>query len=424
MSVKVRKRNGAWWVFIDHEGRRKAKKVGTREAAERVKRELDARLALGDLGVFRQPDIPTLRRYSEQWLRLYAEVECKPATVANYRQLLRLYLYPRFGDVRLDAISRDAVKDFLATLVAGGKFSRNTLRLIVCTLRVIFNAAVEDSIVDRNPAARLGRFTKSERPKFQASALTSKEALALLGAAGTFCPDYYPLFLTALRAGLRRGELIALKWGDLQFGENEADPNRYILVQRNHSQGEFTTPKSNKSRRVDLSRQLRSVLVELRDKRLLEAFLEGRSSIADDLIFPSKSGTVLDGANLIHYYFAPCVEKAGLRRIRFHDLRHTFGSLLIQRGASLTYVKEQMGHSSIQVTVDTYGHLIPGADIAWVDRLDQAPLEETPTQPSTTQTQPAADEKSLESLEVVETSGEPGRTRTSNPLIKSQLLYH
>ena len=153
MSVKVRKRNGSWWVFIHHEGRRKAKKVGTREAAERVKREIEA---LGDLAILTPPDIPTLRRYAEQWLRLYAEVECKPSTVASYRQLLRLYLYPRFGDVRLDAITRDSVKEYLASLLADGKLSRNTLRLIVCTLRVIFNAAVEDGIVDRNPSARLG----------------------------------------------------------------------------------------------------------------------------------------------------------------------------------------------------------------------------------------------------------------------------
>jgi Transposase domain (DUF772)/Phage integrase, N-terminal SAM-like domain len=85
-------------------------------------------LALGDLAILTPPDIPTLRRYSEQWLRLYAEVECKPSTVASYRQLLRLYLYPRFGETRLDAITRDAVKEYLASLVAQGKLSRNTLR--------------------------------------------------------------------------------------------------------------------------------------------------------------------------------------------------------------------------------------------------------------------------------------------------------
>ena len=129
---------------------------------------------------------------------------------------------------------------------------------------------------------------------------------------------------------------------------------------------------------------------------------------------------VLNPSNLIHYHFLPAIEKAGLRRIRFHDLRHTFGSLLIQQGASLTYVKSQMGHASIRTTVDTYAHLIPGADIAWVDKLDS----QTNLQPSATQEQP---EESLEAgnlPQLVENSGEPRRTRTCNPLIKSQLLYH
>src|SRR3954453_13397123 len=98
--------------------------------------------------------------------------------------------------------------------------------------------------------------------------------------------------------------------------------------------------------------------------------MKGKTSISDELVFPSKAGTVIDPNNLVHYHFLPCIKHAGLRRLRFHDLRHTFGSLLIQDGASLAYVKEQIGHSSIQVTVDTYGHLSPGADMAWVERLD------------------------------------------------------
>ena len=129
-----------------------------------------------------------------------------------------------------------------------------------------------------------------------------------------------------------------------------------------------------------MSRELRSVLLELRDKRRLEAFFKGQASIAEDLVFPSKAGTVLDQSNLTQYQFLPCLDRAGLRRFRFHDLRHTFGSLLIRDGASLAYVKDQMGHSSIQVTVDRYGHLIPGADIAWVDRLD---VKTTPQQNAT-----------------------------------------
>ena len=133
-------------------------------------------------------------------------------------------------------------------------------------------------------------------------------------------------------------------------------------------------------------------------RRLLEGFAQGKVAIADDLVFPSREGRVLGPDNLVHYYFLPCIERAGLRRFRFHDLRHTFGSLLIQQGAPLPYAKEQMGHSSIQVTVNTYGHLIPGSDIGWMDRLDS----KTSPQLSATQAQPGHVEREGDSVEVVE----------------------
>jgi Phage integrase family len=87
-------------------------------------------------------------------------------------------------------------------------------------------------------------------------------------------------------------------------------------------------------------------------------------------VFPSEVGTPIEMNNFSQRVFKPLLTRAGLRKIRFHDMRHTFGSLLIQAGASLAYVRDQMGHSSIQVTVDIYGHLVPGANISFVDRLD------------------------------------------------------
>ena len=143
--------------------------------------------------------------------------------------------------------------------------------------------------------------------------------------------------------------------------------------------------------------------------------LAGRLSMADDLLFPSKAGTVIGPNNLVHYQFLPWLEHAGLRRFRFHDLRHTFGSLLIQDGASLAHVKEQMGHSSIQITVDTYGHLIPGANINWIDGLDR----KTSPQQNATPAQLEVLQEEPESLEVVDRVGERGRNRTYNLLIKS-----
>ena len=146
------------------------------------------------------------------------------------------------------------------------------------------NGALEDGLIETNAAARLGRFVKSEKPAHQAAAMTREEAETFLASVAAICPERYPFFLTALRAGLRRGELIALKWGDIQFGADENDSNRFILIQRNYVCGRFTTPKSKKSRRVDLSRQLRATLLELRDDCLPRAMMAGKTSIADDLV--------------------------------------------------------------------------------------------------------------------------------------------
>jgi integrase len=133
------------------------------------------------------------------------------------------------------------------------------------------------------------------------------------------------------------------------------DPNRYILVQHNYLRREHTSTKSRKARRADMSRELRQALLDLRDGRSRQADVEGKS-YSGPLVFPSPDRQILDPDNLYHRLFRPVLEKSGLRKIRLHDLRHNFGSSLIQSGASILYTKEQMGHSSIQVTVDTYGH--------------------------------------------------------------------
>ncbi len=235
-----------------------------------------------------------------------------------------------------------------------------------------------------------------------------------LDAASEICPEYYPLFLTAFRAGLRRGELVALQMGDLNFGKGENDLNRYIFVQHNYVRREHTSTKSRKARRVDMSKDLRKTLVELRDKRLLEAFMRGINDISDELVFPSPDGKILDPDNLYHRYFRLVLAKAGIRKIRLHDLRHTFGSLPIQAGASIVYVKEQMGHSSIQVTVDTYGHLIPGANISYVDRLDAIATGNSSTQKSANRTQTPELATEQNSPQAADLIGGGGWTRTSD----------
>ena len=417
MSVRIRKRNGVWWIFINYHGRRKAKKVGTRKAAERVKREIEARLALGDFGVLESKKSITFSEYGKQWLELHAKAHCKPSTHKRYEQVFRVHLSPRFSTTPIDRITREDLKRYLSELAVSKKHGLGTLRNILATVRAILGQAFEEGILASNPASRLGKYAFAGARRRPVEFLTRAEAEAFLAAARVHRPNRYPMFLTALRTGLRLGELLALRWDDVQFGESSDDPNRFILVQRNYSCGEFTTPKNHKSRRVDMSREVRRVLMELRDTMAMRAFERGEEEIAS-LIFPSKAGGPLDGVNVYHYAFLPCVEAAGLRRITFHALRHSYASHLIQAGASLAYVREQMGHSSIQVTVDTYGHLIPGADIAWADKLDAA----TSQQLSATQAQPEENEPDAEVRQLLENVGGPARIRTLDQRIMSPLL--
>ena len=143
MGVKIKKRGSKWCVYVNYHGKRKNRCVGTCEAAEKVRRELQARLALGDVTFLSESktQAPSFKTYAEQWLTSYAETECKPSTRRSYEQLLRVHATPRFGSKLLTEIRRDDVKRFLADVaqvtrdVKGQqvpKFSKNTLRLIVC----------------------------------------------------------------------------------------------------------------------------------------------------------------------------------------------------------------------------------------------------------------------------------------------------
>jgi len=227
----------------------------------------------------------------------------------------------------------------------------------------VLTHALEDGLIPANPTSRLGRFIKRKDPKKEINPLSREEARNFLEVVGEHRPRYYPFFLCALRTGMRLGELLALEWGDIDFRGG------FIEVRRAYVRGQITTPKNGKTRRVDMSRQLAKTLNTLLLVRKKDALAQGRREVSEQ-VFVNEQGGIIHEANLRNRVFFKALAKAGLRRIRIHDLRHTFASLLIQNGESLAYVKEQLGHHSIQITVDIYGHLVSGANRQAVDRLD------------------------------------------------------
>jgi integrase len=229
----------------------------------------------------------------------------------------------------------------------------------------MFTHAIEDEHTDHNPCFKILRKSRKEdgEQKQKASFLTREELGLLLRTCQEHFPAYYPLISLFSRTGLRMGEALGLQWTDIDFHD------RFIEVQRTLSHRRLTTPKSGKSRRVDLSLQLAETLKALLVEQKKETLRKGWGEVPE-WVFINEEGKPLDQANFHYRVWRKLLAKAGLRYIRVHDLRHTFVSLLIQNGESLAYVKEQMGHHSIKITVDTYGHLVPGGNKAAVDRLD------------------------------------------------------
>ena len=162
---------------------------------------------------------------------------------------------------------------------------------------------------------------------------------------------------------MRLGEALALQWLDIDFERS------LIEVQRTLSAGRIELPKNGKRRLVDMSLQLVAVLGEHLQTKQGEV-LRANWKEFSGWVFTNTVGGPLDHNNLRERVFYPALDQAGVRKVRIHDLRHTYASLLIQNGESLAYIRDQLGHHSIQMTGDTYGHLTCGSNRKAVDRLD------------------------------------------------------
>ncbi len=175
---------------------------------------------------------------------------------------------------------------------------------------------------------------------------------------------------TLFFSGMREGQLLGSQWGDIDWQHNVVDLRRTIAFRKGRLI--VSTPKSGKLRTVEVPASLIGRLRELRSIRQAEAALG--STDPEPWVFPAATDRrkPLNDAWFRDRVRRPLLEKAEVRHIRVHDARHTYASLMLRRGVPPTYVSRQLGHSSIQVTVDLYGHFMPGADRHHVDGLADA----------------------------------------------------
>ncbi len=322
------------------------------------------------------PDI-TLEKYAARWKQQIAAT-VKPRTVEAYTQILDQHLVPVFGSIKVRQLQRGQIKNLLVEKLNDG-MARNTVRNLHACLRAMLRACVEDGVILSNPAERLGRglhLISSPRSRQEdIKAMTAEQRQTFLTAA-TLAPDkgkpddgrYYPLFFLLAGTGLRLGEGLAVQWSDLDVKA------RTLRIDRAFTRGELNTPKAGHGRTVELSRALCQVLGRLEVDRKAEKLRRGWPDLPPWL-FCSNVGTPLDEDNT-RKAMGRILKKAGLP-LHFtpHCLRHTYASLLLQQGASVVYIQRQLGHSSIQLTVDTYGKWLPIESGGALEKLDPMPGE-------------------------------------------------
>ncbi len=272
----------------------------------------------------------------------------------------------------------DRVAKGEADATAKGRLTTKTFNNILTLLRSILTWARHPSrrYLQHDPLEEVKRLPKS---RVEREFLQPDELRALLTAAAETPPDETIVKVVAF-TGLRRGELFGLQWGDIDWNQN--GPGGRLHVKRSVYLGRITTPKTQVSIRVvDVPQGL---LDELLVYKAMYPPMDG------DFIFRTASGSPLGPDNFYKRRFLPILQRAGLRRIGLHALRHGYASILINSGENIKYVSRQLGHSSIQMTLDVYGHLFKETSTAAMARLDALMAGKQAASPSNAhQTEPA-----------------------------------
>jgi len=294
----------------------------------------------------------TFKEASEKYIEQYAKIHCKEITVSGYEGYLKNHLLPVFGNKKMINITKPQIEEFIGTLKEKD-LSRETINHIIFLQGAVFEKMIDDGVIKVNPVKRvkkLGAYTK------KANYLTAEEIKNCLNTAKNKYPQYYSLLYTAIYTGLRQGELFVLTWDDISFED------RIIRVNKSYSHGRLSTTKTDLSvRNVRMCNSLANVL-----KQWQEEYLKNDNN----LVFPNKNGGYLDSRNVLQRFFHKCLNDAGLKKIRWHDLRHTHISLLINQNVAPQVIQKQAGHSTIKTTMDVYGHLLPSVYNSSVDAID------------------------------------------------------
>ncbi len=334
----------------------------------KTRREIDEKLTRAKAdraqGLVFEGDRETLGAYLERWLSDVVRDTVKENMLENYTYLARRHIAPELGHVRLKDLKPEQVRRHYRKKLDSG-LSNRTVQLIHTTLRKALQQAVSDGILPRNVCEAV---KAPRRVKKEMRTLTPEQAKAFLEAAKG--DRLEALYVLAITTGLGEGELLGLRWTDVDLEGGKLRVLRQLT--RTKKKLSFTAPKRGRTRVVRLTDTAVSALKTHKALQNGERLKAGSLWQDDGLVFTSTVGTPVDVGNLTYRSFRPLLRGAGLPRIRIHDLRHTAATLMLGKGVHPKVVQEMLCHSTITQTMDTYSHVLPDMQNEAVSAMESA----------------------------------------------------
>ena len=348
----TRRKNGGWcaqYTVYTAQGRKRKTLYG--KTRQEVAAKLSKALADREGGLTFDTGTITVGEYLDKWLSDSVRGTVRISTLERHEGIIRTHLSPALGSIRLKSLTPAHVRGLIREKLDAG-LAPATVRKIHSTLHKALGVAVSDGLVPRNAAD-----VKAPRPSpEEMRPLSEQQARVFLEAAAE--SDFEALYVLAITTGLRRGELLGLRWEDADLERGTLRVGRALVRERgSHKLGETKTRRGR--RQVGLTPRTVQALKAHR-KRQLEEKIKLAGLYEDrGLVFTTRTGAPVKPENLIKRDFKPLLKRAGLPEIRFHDLRHTCATLLLGRGVHPKLVQELLGHATIAMTLDTYSHYLP-----------------------------------------------------------------
>jgi integrase len=323
--------------------------------------------AMGDAakGIYFDDENQTVAQYMDRWLEDSARGDLGHRAYHNYRLQIRRHISPAFGRLKLSKLTAAHIQSLYAAKLRDG-LKPSSVRYIHAVLHRALEQAVRFNLIPFNPASRV------DPPKIRQEEITpldAEQARRFLHAARG--DRFEALYVLSLTTGLRMGEALGLRWSDVDLNAGTLRVNRQVQRMRGGGGLVFSEPKNASRRTLDLPQRAVEALKSHRKKQAGEKL---RATDYEDsgLVFATGKGTPLDAQNIINRYFKPLLKRAELPNIRWHDLRHTYATLLLARGTHPTYVQKSLGHASVQLTLDRYSHWMPSMGRNTAIGIDEA----------------------------------------------------